>query len=102
MEEASPLFRIEGSQGVQRLLGELDLSSAPLLVESLEGHQGDLMLDCSGLSFIDAAGLRAIVDLARRVRPATVALVRPSRQVVRLLGLLRAHEPLPLGLRLLG
>ncbi len=52
------------------LHGELDLATTPLFVESLlEAERSDselLLLDMGGLTFIDVAGLSAILAAARR------------------------------------
>lgn len=72
---------------VVRLQGELDLASAPRLLTVLAGLDGDVELDCSGLEFIDAAGLGAFVKAHRgcAVRGAKLVVVDPSSPVVRLL-----------------
>ena len=57
---ASPAGRL-------RLLGELDLAGVPEVWAELAGVDGDVELDCSGLTFIDAAGLRLFVAVQRCV-----------------------------------
>jgi hypothetical protein len=47
------------------LLGELDASTAPLLRECFARIEGDIEVDCSGLDFVDAHGLR---DFCLRTR----------------------------------
>jgi anti-anti-sigma factor len=72
---------------VVRLIGELDLAGAPRLESVLAGLDGDLEFDCSGLDFIDAAGVRAL-QKAREgcaTRGCTLVLVDPSPAVDRLL-----------------
>jgi anti-anti-sigma regulatory factor len=68
----------EGERVVLRLDGELDLASVPLL------------------EFIDSTGLRAILLLDKRSteRGATLALVRGSPQVQRLMTMTRVDEHL--------
>jgi len=72
---------------VVRLMGELDLAGAPRLESVLAGLDGDVDLDCSGLDFIDAAGLRAFekARMGCAARGCTLALVDPSPAVVRVL-----------------
>ena len=72
-----------------RLFGELDLASVRDVWARLDGGDGDVELDCAGLTFIDAAGLRLFVAVqaACRARGAKLSIVRPSRCVVRLLEL---------------
>jgi anti-sigma B factor antagonist len=50
---------------------------------------GHVELDCSGLTFIDASGLRVLVDARRdlEARGAMLTIVDPSRCVVWLLAL---------------
>ncbi len=77
------------------LAGELDIASAPKLVESVEqelGHAAaDVVFDLAALEFVDVAGARALVRAVDRVRWAggSAAVISPSRpveRVVRLLG----------------
>jgi anti-anti-sigma factor len=79
----------EHRPAVVRLIGELDLAAAPRLESELAGLDGDVELDCSGLEFIDAAGLAALLR-AREACAAggwTLVLVDPGPAVDRLLQL---------------
>ena len=73
-----------------RLMGELDLAGAPKLRSALAGLDGDVELDCSGLDFIDGAGLCAVLQghEACAARGAKLVLVNPSPAVDRLLGII--------------
>jgi anti-anti-sigma factor len=51
--------------------GELDIASAPRLVERLSRTPSIRIIDLSGVSFIDPAGLRILVN-AVRAHPALV------------------------------
>ena len=55
------------SQGTRLLVqGELDIRSAPQLlaaVETARGRPGSVVLDLSGLSFMDSTGLQALMHL---------------------------------------
>jgi anti-anti-sigma factor len=86
---------VDGRQpAVVRLIGELDLAGAPRLASVLAGLDGDVDLDCSGLDFIDAAGLR-VLQKARvgcAARGCTLVLVDPSPAVVRLLRMVELDE----------
>jgi anti-anti-sigma factor len=75
------------SPAVVRLHGELDLAGVPRLVSALAGLDGDVELDCSGVDFIDAAGLGASVSAHRQcaARGAQLVVVDPSPVVLRLL-----------------
>jgi anti-sigma B factor antagonist len=72
------------------LEGELDMATVPLLAEAMEALVGmssqPLTLDLAGLTFVDAAGLRALAaarDLfALEHRP--LVLVNPSEMLRRI------------------
>jgi anti-sigma B factor antagonist len=72
---------------VVRLRGELDLAGVPELRSALAALDGDVELDCSGLDFIDGAGLCAVLEgmEACVTRGAELVLVNPSPAVDRLL-----------------
>jgi anti-sigma B factor antagonist len=80
---------------VVRLLGELDLSTAPQLEACLDelGDGADVRLDLSGLSFCDSSGISAMVTAAKRVRKpgGHLSIVSPQpavRSVLEITGLL--------------
>ena len=76
------------------LHGELDLATTPILEESIataeiEGHPV-VALDLTDLKFVDASGLKAILNAHRRARRlgrAGISLLNPSSDVRRLLSL---------------
>jgi anti-anti-sigma factor len=82
------VVQLERPNGV-RLVGELDVASVDLVWARLSAWHGDLELDCAGLTFVDAAGLRLFVALRSecQARGSKLSIVRPSRCVVRLLAL---------------
>jgi len=69
---------------VVRLYGELDIASAPRLTQSLTeamtGESVTLALDLANLTFIDSAGIGAIVTAHRRANRSGSALVIQSPQ----------------------
>ena len=71
------------------LLGELDLSTS-LALQDLDGS-GPLILDVSGLTFIDSAGAHALEDLARRV--GRLVLVSPQPNVPRVFDIVWPGPP---------
>ena len=87
-DAATLVVRLEGPN-LLRLSGELDLASVSEVWARLDGGDGDVELDCAGLTFIDAAGLRLFVavEAACQARGAKLSIVSPSRCVVRLLEL---------------
>jgi anti-anti-sigma factor len=87
-----------GRPAVVRVNGELDLATVPRLLSTLERLDGDVDVDCSGLHFIDAAGLGAFVKAhhACAARGARLVVVDPSPAVVRLLRLVELDTVLHL------
>ena len=83
---------------VLSLRGELDLTSAPTFERELEAaeasHPSLLVIDLSGLDFMDSTGLRALL-LARERAQADghdLALRRGPRQVQRVLELTKTID----------
>jgi len=75
--------------GVWHLCGELDADAVPDVSGRLIGVEGDVTFDCSGLTFLDSSGLALFVATHRacQARGAKLAIVNPSRCVIRLLEL---------------
>jgi anti-anti-sigma factor len=72
-----------------RLVGELDLAGAPELRACLAGVEGDIEVDCSGLTFIDAAGLGVFVAAhhACEARGVRLLVVDPPACMLKVLAL---------------
>lgn len=90
-----PEFRHEERDGVAMLLvsGEVDLAASPEFVEHLDtlilaAHSPGLV-DLSDVSFLDCAGLDALVQAKARaeVGGVTLVLVAPSRSTRRMIDL---------------
>ena len=85
---------------VLRLLGELDLASAPFLQDKLESAESAetplMVLDLDDLAFIDSTGLRIILAAHERSveRGQLLALTRGSQQVQRLMSITHVGEHL--------
>ncbi|MFL6136925.1 MAG: STAS domain-containing protein [Frankiaceae bacterium] len=100
MTAVPPALRVmttrAGAQVVVALAGELDLASAPFLLERLSSLDGGgsrparVLIDAGSLTFIDVAGVRALCALADALAAAgtSVALRRSTPQLDRLLRLL--------------
>lgn len=73
--------------GTVRLVGELDASNAEEFLESVQGQLnggGDVVLDLSGLTFIDSMGLRSFLRIASSLEDAgRLVLNGPQRSVAR-------------------
>ncbi len=63
---------IHGGRGTLRLTGEVDVSNAAWLGETIEGMQrsgaSTIVVDMAGLGFIDSSGLHQLVLALRRQR----------------------------------
>jgi anti-anti-sigma factor len=85
-----------------RLTGEFDLAGVDGFERKLQGEPGSredtLVLDLSGLTFIDSSGLRAVVMVDHRVRAEgkRCLIVRGPERVERVLELTGVGERLEL------
>ena len=73
VREVEPIpLELRWSNGTLQLVGEIDLSNASLLVgeaPSVIARGGVVVLDFSGVTFLDATGAEAVLRLADEVRP---------------------------------
>jgi len=82
------------------LRGELDLSTTPLLYSELDRAEAlrepVLLLDLAELTFIDGAGLTALLEAARRAaeRGGRLRISRPSAPIRRLFQLTAIDQSL--------
>lgn len=76
-------------RGRVRLTGELDMAGVPLLRAALADTKNDIVVDCSGLTFIDCAGLNGLVTAQQACEAdgARLALMAPPPCLMRLLEL---------------
>ncbi|MCU1391687.1 MAG: putative anti-sigma factor antagonist [Ilumatobacteraceae bacterium] len=79
------------------LVGELDLSTADLVQNAIdglrEGGAADVVLDTAGVSFVDSRGLRTLLIA---LQSGAVTLRSPSPQLRRLIDLTGLQEHLPI------
>jgi anti-anti-sigma factor len=103
MVELLKIVVLESRRGL-KLSGEVDVSNVRQLAESLSRHMAeseDMHLDLSELHFIDGAGVRVLVQAARRLsRGRRMVLWSTPSFVKRLLAVLKVDESS--GLRLAG
>jgi anti-anti-sigma factor len=98
----TPTFDLEtvpnGNSMVIRVSGEIDHTTADRVAEAFEGAKQDagaqVVLDLANVTFVDSAGLRALVGIERRARDraTTIRIASPPdhvRAVFRLSGLER-------------
>jgi anti-sigma B factor antagonist len=104
MIQASPFeIRSELNEGRGRLIlsGEFDIATAPQVenaaVSILAQRARHLVIDMSGLTFIDSSGLRTLIVLNDRSAAEgwTLALIRPSEPSLSVFEITGADENLP-------
>ena len=83
-------FKVDpDGKGVLKIDGDIDMAAGPVLRKAMleQEEQGDVVLDLSGVSFIDSSGLRTLLDAARRAeeREGTLTLRKAGPEVRRLL-----------------
>src|SRR3954470_2531738 len=75
--------------GTIHAVGEIDMTTAGLLshfIEQEASSGGNVMLDLSGVSFIDSSGIAALLrGVSSTDRSSELVLLHPSRQVRRVL-----------------
>jgi anti-anti-sigma factor len=92
----------EADQAVLGIRGEIDLSSAPELRAGLarlmDGYQGTISVDLSGVSFMDSTGMRVLLDAQERMLNADRGLVlrAPVRNVLRALKIAQIDAVIPI------
>lgn len=76
---------------VLKLRGELDLEVAAMVRRRLDQVDGDVTLNCAGLTFIDAAGIRLFFEIDRLcvARGAKLSVVNAPRSLIRHLALIQ-------------
>jgi anti-sigma B factor antagonist len=82
----------EGSRGF-RLSGELDIAGRTAFTDAIApeiGRDGDLTLDLSALTFIDSAGVQALITTAENLKERGRLILRaPGKTVMRVFELMR-------------
>lgn len=105
MNDAGELLKITREQNdgtvVLRLIGELDIASAPQLEAEFGAAiplAGRVTLDLSGVEFIDSSGLRTLLAVAGRAteQHRELTIRRPSIEVQRIFELSGIDGRLPL------
>jgi anti-sigma B factor antagonist len=86
---------------VVTVTGELDLSTIPLLEKDLLGEAGsdeDVIVDLTGVSFIDSSGIALLIEAFRAGRGSTrlLTVVAAESQVDRVFQLAGIDRVLPL------
>ena len=104
MIRASPFeihTELNGDAARLTLVGELDMATAPRVEEAvadvLAKGARDVIVDLSGLAFVDSSGLRLFITLNDRaaVEAWTLGLIRPSAPSLSVFQITGAEENLP-------
>jgi anti-anti-sigma factor len=91
----------DGKTGRLTLLGELDIATVPLVEEAvdaiLQGGTQRLMVDLSGLGFVDSSGLRLFIVLHQRAGAEgwALSLTKPEPQALKVFRLSGVEDDLP-------
>lgn len=95
-------FEISRLDNGVKVVGELDVTTAPRLSEALwaMGHERGFFLDLSQLTFIDSFGIHTILELARaRNGNGPIVILNPSDVVTRVFEILALDQHPGLELR---
>jgi anti-anti-sigma factor len=69
---------VDGGTATVKLIGELDLDGTDKATEALVGHAGtdvkNVVVDASGLTFLDSSGLRVLLQAREQLSDADVTL----------------------------
>ena len=82
--DAGPLVLIEAGDGVVAVVGDLDAATSFQLARRLSAPPAVEVIDLSGVTFIDAGGLRALIEATGCDGANRRRLRSPSRPVVRI------------------
>lgn len=106
MNGRSTVWRLDveerGDGTVIRVAGELDLETAPQLLAEADPHvddgTGGLIVDLSGLAFIDSSGLSALIRINQRMigTGRSFLIISPSPVVAKAFEITGLDQVLPL------
>ncbi|HTW18354.1 MAG TPA: STAS domain-containing protein [Nocardioides sp.] len=93
-EAISARSRPSGPWTVVEVRGEMDVQAEPLVRDVLSAEATCVVFDLRAVTFLDASGLRVLLDVRRRAVEVggRVRLVAPSRPVRRILTLTRTDR----------
>jgi anti-anti-sigma factor len=88
------VLNIEIDENVITLLGDVDMDTVADLVGSLENIRGTVVLDVSGVTFLDSTGLQSLLRARDEAhgRGDELVLRRPSSVVSRVLDITDMRE----------
>ncbi|HYN75778.1 MAG TPA: anti-sigma factor antagonist [Candidatus Limnocylindria bacterium] len=94
--------RTEGDRTVVEVGGEIDVYTAPQLrervVELVDAGQVDLVLDLTGVDFLDSTGLGVLVGALNRVRAqdGSLALVLTQERILKIFEITGLRKVFPI------
>ena len=98
-DEFDVVVRHESGRLLLRPVGELDIATVPMLRRALTERAADeaVVLDLSGLGFLDTSGLQMVVEISRRARDDgfTLTILRGDHGVQRVFEIAGLAELLP-------
>lgn len=86
MNDTDDGLTITEDDGVFHVSGEIDASTVDQLKQRLDEADGDVVVDLSGVEFIDSSGLRVLIGTQQALEAdgRSLTLRSPSRSVQRL------------------
>jgi anti-sigma B factor antagonist len=100
--DLSLVTRSEGDRTVVEVGGEIDVYTAPQLrervVELVDAGQVDLVLDLTGVDFLDSTGLGVLVGALNRVRAqdGSLALVLTQERILKIFEITGLRKVFPI------
>jgi anti-sigma B factor antagonist len=73
-------------------IGEIDMSNTEVLAAALDSTPGPLVLDLTGIEYLDSAGLSVLFPHAERIELIANPLLRPVLTISGLAGLTTIHD----------
>ncbi|MFF9408130.1 STAS domain-containing protein [Streptomyces anandii] len=92
----TPGRRPDGT-AVVTAIGEIDMSNAQDLAAALHGISGPVVLDFTGVEYLDSAGLSVLFAHADRIELIAGPLLEPVLTISGLADLTTTHSPPPTG-----
>ncbi|MBW5420378.1 STAS domain-containing protein [Streptomyces sp. BG9H] len=86
----TPGRRPDGS-ALLTAVGEIDMTNAEALCEALDATHGPVVLDLTGVEYLDSAGLNVLFARADRVELVATALLAPVLSISGLADLTTVH-----------
>ena len=83
--------RAADGRAVLGIEGEIDMSNSELLAEALGAESGPLLVDLTGVDYLDSAGLNVLFAHVDRIELVAPPLLRPVLTISGLTRLVKLH-----------